>query len=245
MDFTSPNGQQKYAALVRMAATSVIGLDFDGTLAPIVDDPEAAFIHPEAGGAMVELAGMVAAVAVITGRPAQQALDLGELELVGDAITAEGKELYLFGQYGNELWTASDRRIESPPPPEGLTGFERDLPVLLRRLDAEDAFVEQKGLAVAIHTRRLDNGEEVFDRVLPELRDLAQRHELTVEPGRAVVEDRLGDEVIAALEARGHEVVRAGDWSLGRVSCVMREPETGILRAAANSRGAQGYAAGR
>ncbi|MDN5821698.1 MAG: gamma-glutamyltransferase family protein, partial [Brachybacterium sp.] len=67
----------------------------------------------------------------------------------------------------------------------------------------------------------------------------------TWSPGRAVVEDRLGDEVIAALEARGHEVVRAGDWSLGRVSCVMREPATGILRAAANSRGAQGYAAGR
>ncbi|ATG53057.1 transferase [Brachybacterium vulturis] len=67
----------------------------------------------------------------------------------------------------------------------------------------------------------------------------------TWSPGRAVVEDRLGEEVIAALEARGHEVVRAGDWSLGRLSCVMRDPGTGILRAAANSRGAQGYAAGR
>lgn len=67
----------------------------------------------------------------------------------------------------------------------------------------------------------------------------------TWSPGRAVVEDRLGDEVIAALEARGHEVVRAGDWALGRLSCVMRDPATGTLRAAANSRGAQGYAAGR
>lgn len=67
----------------------------------------------------------------------------------------------------------------------------------------------------------------------------------TWSPGRAAVEDRLGDEVIAALEARGHEVVRAGDWLLGRLSCVMRDPDTGILRAAANSRGAQGYAAGR
>ncbi|HEX7351310.1 gamma-glutamyltransferase family protein [Brachybacterium sp.] len=67
----------------------------------------------------------------------------------------------------------------------------------------------------------------------------------TWSPGRAVVEDRLGDAVIAGLEARGHEVVRAGDWALGRLSCVMRDPGTGILRAAANSRGAQGYAAGR
>lgn len=64
-------------------------------------------------------------------------------------------------------------------------------------------------------------------------------------PGGAVVEDRLGDGVIAGLEARGHVVSRAGDWSLGRLSAVMRCPKTGVLKAAANPRGGQGYAAGR
>ncbi|MCQ2001570.1 gamma-glutamyltransferase family protein [Arthrobacter sp. zg-Y108] len=64
-------------------------------------------------------------------------------------------------------------------------------------------------------------------------------------PGGAVVEDRLGQEVIAELEARGHVVTRAGDWALGRLSSVVSEPETGLLKAAANPRGAQGYAAGR
>ncbi len=64
-------------------------------------------------------------------------------------------------------------------------------------------------------------------------------------PAGAVVEDRLGDEVIEGLSRRGHEVTRAGDWELGRLSCVTREPETGTLAAAANPRGAQGYAAGR
>lgn len=64
-------------------------------------------------------------------------------------------------------------------------------------------------------------------------------------PGGAVVEDRLGDDVIAELERRGHRVTRAGDWSLGRISVVVRDPETGLLGAAANPRGAQGYAAGR
>jgi gamma-glutamyltranspeptidase/glutathione hydrolase len=67
----------------------------------------------------------------------------------------------------------------------------------------------------------------------------------TWEPGGAVVEDRLGDDVIAGLEARGHRVTRAGDWTLGRVSAVVRDPRTGVLQAAANPRGAQGYAAGR
>ena len=40
-------------------------------------------------------------------------------------------------------------------------------------------------------------------------------------------------------------VTRAGDWTLGRLSSVGRDRERGILTAAANPRGAQGYAAGR
>lgn len=67
----------------------------------------------------------------------------------------------------------------------------------------------------------------------------------TWEPGGAVLEDRLGEDVIAGLERRGHVVTRAGDWALGRLSAVVRDPETGVLQAAANPRGAQGYAAGR
>ena len=67
----------------------------------------------------------------------------------------------------------------------------------------------------------------------------------TWEPGGAVVEDRLGQEVIAGLERRGHRVTRAGDWALGRLSCVLRDPATGVLSAAANPRGNQGYAVGR
>lgn len=64
-------------------------------------------------------------------------------------------------------------------------------------------------------------------------------------PGGAVVEDRLGDDVIAGLERRGHVVTRAGAWALGRLSAVTRDPRTGLLGAAANPRGAQGYAGGR
>ncbi len=64
-------------------------------------------------------------------------------------------------------------------------------------------------------------------------------------PGGAVVEARLGEEVIDGLKRRGHRLIIAGDWDLGRVSCVGRDPETGLLTAGANPRGAQGYAAGR
>lgn len=63
--------------------------------------------------------------------------------------------------------------------------------------------------------------------------------------GGAVVESRIGKEVIAGLQQRGHKVEVKGAWVLGRLSCVARDPETGRLYAAANPRQAQGYAAGR
>ncbi len=190
MDVTSPEGEQRYAALVRAAATTVVGLDFDGTLSPIVDDPEQAHIHPGARDVLVALSREVRAVAVITGRPARQALDLGGLEEVGTAVAEAGAELHVFGQYGNERWSSSRRRILSPRPPRGLATFERELPRLLREHGASTAYVEDKGLAVAVHTRRLPEPEATFAALLPALTGLAARHDLVVEPGRNVVEVR-------------------------------------------------------
>ncbi|MBJ7358127.1 trehalose-phosphatase [Nocardioides sp.] len=190
MEFGSVEGEQKYAALVRASADAVVGLDFDGTLAPIVDDPELAHIHEDAAEVLVGLALQVRAVAVITGRPARQALDLGGLEAVGNAIGDAGKELFVFGQYGNERWSSTNRRVISPRPPTGLATFLRDLPRFLRRAGAEDAHVEEKGLAVAIHTRRMRDPERATEVLLPLLRDLAGSHDLVVEPGRNVVEVR-------------------------------------------------------
>jgi trehalose 6-phosphate phosphatase len=192
VEFTSSAGEQRYAALVRVAAETVVGLDFDGTLSPIVEDPSRAHIHPDASEVLLELALQVAAVAVITGRPARQALDLGGLEEVGNAIGDAGKELYLFGQYGNERWSSTNRRVIGPRPPAGLASFERDLPRALRRADAADAHLEDKVLSVAIHTRRLPDPEAAFRRLLPEIEELAAGHDLVVEPGRQVIEVRSG-----------------------------------------------------
>lgn len=190
MEFGSTTGEQEYAALVRAADDLVIGLDFDGTLAPIVEDPESAHIHPDAPEVLVGLAAQVRAVAVITGRPARQVLALGGLEEVGNAIGDSGRELFVLGQYGNERWTSTDRRVISPKPPRGLATFMGELPRLLRRAEAPDAWVEEKGLAVAVHTRRLEDPAGAFDRLLPLLTEAARSHDLDVEPGRWVVEVR-------------------------------------------------------
>jgi len=190
MEFRSPEAEERYAALVAAASRAVVGLDFDGTLSPIVDDPTEAHIHPDAGSVLADLAEVVAAVAVITGRPARQALALGGLDEVGNEIGEHGKELHLYGQYGNERWTSTQRRIVSPRPPHGLSSFIRLLPGVLRRHDAADAWIEEKGLAVAVHTRRLPDPAGAFQRLLPALRELAAEHDLVVEPGRQVIEVR-------------------------------------------------------
>ena len=187
---SEPHDEERYDAFVRAAADGVVGLDFDGTLSPIVDDPERAHIHPDARDVLVGLAREVRAVAVITGRPARQVLDLGGLEEVGTAIAESGSELHVFGQYGNERWSSTRRRIVSPRPPRGLATFERELPRVLRTHDVASAYVEDKGLAVAVHTRRLPDPEAAFAALLEPLRDLAAQHELTVEPGRNVIEER-------------------------------------------------------
>jgi gamma-glutamyltranspeptidase/glutathione hydrolase len=63
-------------------------------------------------------------------------------------------------------------------------------------------------------------------------------------PRHVAVEDRAGEQAIEGLRSRGHDVEVSDPWSLGRVSAVGVDRD-GVLKAAANPRGAQGYAVGR
>lgn len=64
-------------------------------------------------------------------------------------------------------------------------------------------------------------------------------------PGSVTVEEGMDPEVVEELRCRGHDVTVGDPWSEGRMSAVARDPETGVLSAAANPRGMQGYAVGR
>ncbi len=190
MEFRSAAGVQQYDAVARLGSRLLVALDFDGTLAPIVENPDVALIHDRAGDLLVELSALVGTVAVITGRPARQVLALGGLDEVGDRIGAEDRELVVLGQYGNERWTSSVRRVVSPKPPTGLASLIGDLPRLFRRAGVADAWVEQKGLAVAVHTRRCADPRAAFEVLLPVLTEAARERHLGVEPGRLVIEIR-------------------------------------------------------
>jgi gamma-glutamyltranspeptidase/glutathione hydrolase len=61
--------------------------------------------------------------------------------------------------------------------------------------------------------------------------------------GSLIVESRFPEATIAGLKGRGHRLTLAEDWSLGRLSAAVKDGD--LLKAAANPRLMQGYAAGR
>jgi gamma-glutamyltranspeptidase/glutathione hydrolase len=67
------------------------------------------------------------------------------------------------------------------------------------------------------------------------------------QPGLVALEGRFPEATRAALAHRGHRLRVGDNWSEGRLSSCAREdtPEGRVLKAAANPRGMQGYAAGR
>jgi trehalose 6-phosphate phosphatase len=214
----SPAGPVSDAGIAAMQAImsrpreTMIGMDFDGTLAPIIDDPESAYADPAAVNALAELGPMVGSIVVITGRPAETAVRLG-----GFAGRPGLESMVVLGQYGVERWEAASGEFTVPPEPEEITRVAEELPSLLGALGLADARVEHKGRAIGVHTRELDDSGDAFGQLLEPLTALAERHRLQIEPGKNVLEIRApgidkGDalrQVVA--EKRPRSVIFAGD----------------------------------
>ncbi|MFI0424868.1 trehalose-phosphatase [Spongiactinospora sp. 9N601] len=191
---------------------AVIGLDFDGTLSPIVADPTAARVHPAAPGVLAALGAAVGTVLILTGRPAASAIEYGG---GADAALADVPGLVVLGQYGVERWEAGE--LTSPPPPAGVAAARAALPQVLAAAGVPDAWVEDKGRALAVHTRRTADPAAAFAALTEPLTALAARHDLIVEPGRLVLELRppgtdKGDALSAFLAERSaRSVMYVGD----------------------------------
>lgn len=198
------------AAVIADPAGTLLALDFDGTLAHIVDDPTRAYAHSDAIDALARLGGVLGQVAIITGRPVRQALELG-----GFTGRAGFERLVIYGQYGAERWAAADGEMSEPERPAAIARLAELLPAWLAERGAADARLEDKGLAIAIHTRGIARG--VLDELAGPVAALADELGLAVEPGRQVIELRgagqdKGDAlraIVAALEPR--QVIFAGD----------------------------------
>jgi trehalose 6-phosphate phosphatase len=208
----TPQGKAGLQALADDPGRALVALDFDGTLAPIVADPTQARAHPEAVDALAALSRHVGHLAIVTGRPAATAVDYAGLRGVPGL-----HGLVVLGHYGLERWDAATDEVTAPPPPAGVAEARRRLPDLLRELDATDAYVEDKGASLGVHTRRLPDPEETFERLRGPLQLIADELGLAVEPGRLVLELRppgmdKGAALRALVEEQGiRTVVFAGD----------------------------------
>lgn len=194
------------AALADPAAT-LVALDFDGTLSPIVARPDQAFAHPDAPGALAAVAAAGYQVAIVTGRPVAEVLRLG-------GGLAEVPRLAIYGHYGME------RRIggETTAPEEhpGVAAARQAAGDLVGSAP-NGVSLEDKGHSVAVHTRNAPDPAAVFDQLRPAVEAIAAEHGLEVVPGRFVLElrpagmDKGGalNDLVAASGVR--TVVFAGD----------------------------------
>ncbi|HTT54713.1 MAG TPA: trehalose-phosphatase [Streptosporangiaceae bacterium] len=177
----SPEGRAGLAAILGDPARALIALDFDGTLSPIVADPAQAWAHPAAAQALRRVAAVAGTLAVITGRPAGSAAELGGFATVPGLI--------VLGHYGLERW--ADGTLDSPPPEAGVAAARAELPGLLAGAAAPAGTrAEYKGHAVAVHTRQTADPQAALDQLRGPLTELAARHGLAMEPGRMVIELR-------------------------------------------------------
>src|ERR1700728_2606185 len=178
---TTPAGRGALAALLTAPGDALIASDFDGTLSPIVADPGAAHAHPGAIAALRRLAAPIGTLAIITGRPVGHAVQLGALAGVPGII--------VLGHYGWERW--QDGQITSPPSPPGVNEAHAELPAVLAAAHAPDGvWVEDKGHALAVHTRRAADPHAALAGLRSPLEELARRTGVALEPGRRVIELR-------------------------------------------------------
>jgi len=177
----TPEGQAGLDALLSSPRQALIATDFDGTLAPIVADPRAARALPGAVPALRRLAGTVGTLAVITGRPAADAVAYGGLEAVPGLI--------VLGHYGWQRW--QDGELTGPAAPPAVQAAREALPGVLRAAGAADGtWVEDKADALVVHTRRTADPEAALGVLRGPLDDLAVRLGLAAQPGRMVIELR-------------------------------------------------------
>jgi trehalose 6-phosphate phosphatase len=169
---------------------ALIATDFDGTLAPLVPDPEDS--RPVHGviDALAALAQRGAQIAVITGRDAPTVVRLGSLEAIPGLVVA--------GLYGMETW--ADGRLRSPETPDAILRLRDALPPVVAAGGDPDVWIEDKRLSLVVHARKARDPDASLARLRAPVTELAERLGFEVHPGSDVLELRLpGFDKAAAL----------------------------------------------
>lgn len=151
----------------------LLAFDFDGTLAPICDDPSEVQMYRAAAALLretVALTGVV--VAVVSGR---------DLDDLSSRLDVEG--IYLVGSHGLEIQAPGGVMIRESP------GLTVDVPASLQG-DADEAALrfERKKHAIALHWRGVRS--KMTETLVTRFRSWARGADLDIIEGRCVVEAR-------------------------------------------------------
>ncbi|MGH8988401.1 MAG: trehalose-phosphatase [Acidimicrobiales bacterium] len=164
------------APLRDRAAQAALFLDYDGTLAPIVEDPGAARPLPGVPELLVRLGNRLAVVAVVSGRP------VAYLE----EVLGRPAGVHLAGLYGmEEVGADGVRRRDAAA--QRWSDTVAGAAGALRQQVPSGVVVEPKGLAVTVHWRRAP-GEA--GRAAEAAAAVAARTGLVAQPGRMSTELR-------------------------------------------------------
>lgn len=164
------------------AASVLVALDFDGTLAPITPHPEETRTLPGAHRVLRDMRATGAALAVVTGRSVSSLLRVSGFGAIPGIV--------IYGTHGAERW--QDGSLRALPPPPGLEELRARLPGLVAGLARDPAvWVEDKSLSLVVHARMTAHPEEVLERLREpvDLDAMAEVHawaERSSRPGVAV-----------------------------------------------------------
>jgi trehalose 6-phosphate phosphatase len=164
-------------AIVQLARTPrlLVACDYDGTLSPIVEDPEKARPQTESVGALRSLAGLhETTTAVISGRALRDLATMSRLPA----------EVHLVGSHGSEFDIGFVHSLNGPAR-ELHNRLEAELFKLTEGMPG--VHLEVKPASVAVHVRRAE--PEVAERVVEAVRNGPCTWEgIQVTEGKAVVE---------------------------------------------------------
>ena len=145
--------EQAARSLVARAQEVAVCLDFDGTLSPVVDDPQAARPLEGIVELLQPLARRFAAVAIISGRPAPY---------LAEHLGASGvRYLGLYGlQEVHQGQVSVDPRLEAARPTVAAATAALADSSAVRE---SGAWLEDKIYSVAVHTRRVPDRDQWAD----------------------------------------------------------------------------------
>lgn len=166
-----------------MHPRELLVLDFDGVLAPIVDDPATSRMPDDVAQALARLARSPLDLVALSGRPAR---------FLAEHVRVPG--VRLLGSYGAEEVDPQDAgRIRLDPAVEpwvdAVRGAEADVRSALADLTGVPGLrLEPKPISVAVHWRQAEDRSRAAEFVEAIVRDAARSHGLRVEPGKFVLE---------------------------------------------------------